>query len=192
MSDRWDDYAEGWDTNEDVIVYSEKAYESLRAVCNIQGLRVLDFGCGTGLLTEKMSAVADSIVAIDPSEKMISILENKGLANVATIQAELSRELVRDNEMLQQKFDLIVASSALAFVSDFEQTVILMSDLLKSGGCLVQWDWLSDNGGMGFSKEDITRAYSNAGFSEIAVSLPFQMASEKGVMKVIMGVGKKS
>ena len=32
MSEDWDQYAEGWDTNEDVIVYSKKAFESLTGI----------------------------------------------------------------------------------------------------------------------------------------------------------------
>ncbi len=35
MSDSWDDYADEWDTNIDVISYSEKAYKSLVREVNI-------------------------------------------------------------------------------------------------------------------------------------------------------------
>jgi len=75
MSDSWDDYAEGWGSNADVILYSEKAYESLCEVLNPEGLTILDFGCGTGLLTEKLAQPSHRVVALDPSEKMISVLK---------------------------------------------------------------------------------------------------------------------
>ena len=82
MSDSWDEYAEEWDSNADVITYSQKAYDSLCETVNPEGLDVLDFGCGTGLLTEKLSPIVSKIVAIDSSEKMISILNKKQLTNV--------------------------------------------------------------------------------------------------------------
>ena len=50
MSESWDDYADDWDTNQDVITYSEKAYDSLCQLISLDGLRVLDFGCGSGVV----------------------------------------------------------------------------------------------------------------------------------------------
>ena len=77
MSDSWDDYAKEWDVNIDAISYSEKAHETLANEVNIEGKNILDFGCGTGLLTERMSPLASNIVAIDASSKMIAILQSK-------------------------------------------------------------------------------------------------------------------
>ncbi len=190
MSDNWDDYAEGWDGNEDVIAYSVNAFKTLTDVYEVNGARVLDFGCGTGLLTEKLSPLASEVVAIDPSEKMIFVLNQKGLKNVTAIQAELSQTLVDEQESLQQGFDLIVASSVLAFIPQYQETIALLQKLLKNNGCLVQWDWYKNNEGFGFSKDDINQAYENAGFSEVSVSVPFSMQGGGGNMEVIMAVGK--
>ena len=120
MSENWDDYADGWDSNEAVNSYCLKAYESLLNTVELQGRKVLDFGCGTGLLTEKISNQASSVVAIDPSEKMISVLADKCLGNVVTIQSELTHNLIDTDENLRSGFDIIVASSALAFVPDYQ------------------------------------------------------------------------
>ncbi|OZG74485.1 methyltransferase [Hahella sp. CCB-MM4] len=191
MSDSWDDYAEGWDSNEDVISYSEKAYKTLIDIYKVSGARVLDFGCGTGLLTEKLSPHASEVVAIDPSEKMISVLNQKGLKNVTTIQAELSEALVNEEASLQQGFDLIVASSVLAFIPQYQDTIALLQRLLKKDGYLVQWDWHKHEG-FGFNRDEIEKAYTDAGLSEVLVSVPFAMVGAGGSMEVIMGVGKKT
>jgi hypothetical protein len=55
MSEGWDECADGWDSNDDVIAFSEKAFGFLSDAVNLNGLRVLDSGYGTGLLTEKIS-----------------------------------------------------------------------------------------------------------------------------------------
>jgi hypothetical protein len=44
MSDSWDDSADTWDTNNDVIYYSDKGYASLIYNINIECKRILDFG----------------------------------------------------------------------------------------------------------------------------------------------------
>lgn len=192
MSDSWDDYADGWDSNEAVVLYSNKAYESLLNIVNLDGLRVLDFGCGTGLLTEKIACKASSVVAIDPSEKMIEVLNAKQLDNVVTIPKELSKNTIASNAQLQGGFDLIVASSALAFVPDYQETLNLLKTLLKKDGVLIQWDWLkeSEGPGNGFSRELVESALAKAGFSEFSTSVPFSMEAGNDSMSVVMGVAK--
>ena len=194
MSENWDQYAEEWDTNEDVKVYSEKAYKTLLETFEIEGLNILDFGCGTGLLTEKMAPFANRILAVDSSEKMISVLKDKRLKNVITLAVNLSEETMRANEFLQVKFDLIVASSVCAFLPDFEKTLRLLKTLLTPNGHFVQWDWLETikDPGFGFTNNRIESAFINSGFQVMSISEPFSLTSKDGEMKVIMGVAKKA
>ncbi|SDJ61975.1 class I SAM-dependent DNA methyltransferase [Microbulbifer yueqingensis] len=189
----WDSYAEGWDSNSDVITYSERAFRSLAETLDCKGARILDFGCGTGLLTERLAPLASSIVALDPSGKMLAVLDAKQLGNVTTIQSSLTRELVDQNRQLQEGFDLIVASSALAFVPDYTDTVRLLAKLLNRNGRLVQWDWLKEDSGedTGFTREDIAAAFRDAGLSDIQVTVPFFMGTGENQLDVVMGTGTK-
>lgn len=194
MSDDWDDYAGDWDGNPGVIIYADHTFNTLTAECDITGLRVLDFGCGTGNLSQKMAKTAKNIVALDTSSKMISILSAKEIDNVTPLSMELSPPVIKNNEALIEKFDLIIASSVFAFVDDFEETLGLLKGLLKSGGKLLQWDWLAkdDEGDFGFSKERLELAYSNAGFKNINITQPFSLEKAHGSMKVIMCVASVS
>ena len=194
MSENWDQYAEEWDTNEDVKIYSEKAYKTLLETFEIEGLNILDFGCGTGLLTEKMAPFAHRILAVDSSEKMISVLKDKRLKNVITLAVNLSEETMRANKFLQVKFDLIVASSVCAFLLDFEKTLRLLKTLLTPNGHFVQWDWLETmkDPGFGLTNNRIESAFINSGFQVLSISKPFSLTSKDGEMKVIMGVAKKA
>ncbi|MBL7004254.1 MAG: class I SAM-dependent methyltransferase [Gammaproteobacteria bacterium] len=194
MTESWDDHADGWDSNEAVILYCQKAYEALLNIVDLEGRKVLDFGCGTGLLTERISGHANSVVAIDPSEKMISALTGKHLNNVHAINGELTQELIDNDEVLRSGFDIIVASSALAFVPDYQQTLKLLKQLLRKGGFLVQWDWLkkSEEPGIGFSEELIELALKQARFSKYSTSVPFSMESPNGSMKVVMGIAENA
>ncbi|MEM8860556.1 MAG: class I SAM-dependent methyltransferase [Chloroflexota bacterium] len=193
MSESWDQYAAGWDTNETVILYAEKAYKTLIDIINPAGLDVLDFGCGTGLLTEKIAANANHVLALDPSVKMLEVLKNKRLKNVETLSLELSQHAIKTNHFLQTQFDLIVASSVCAFVPDYEATLQLLKSLLKPKGIFVQWDWqqTESDSDFGFTKTMIETSFVNANLAVLSVSEVFSFASDKGEMQVLMGAAQK-
>ena len=86
----------------------------------------------------------------------------------------------------------MVASSALAFVPDYVTTLRLLKQLLNKGGCLVQWDWLKEEGdeGYGFTEQQIKSALTEVGFAECSTSVPFSLQSEGSALDVLMGVAK--
>jgi len=192
MSEEWDEYAENWDSNAEVITYSDNAFKTLLDAVNINGLRILDFGCGTGLLTERMSPLAKEIVALDSSVKMISTLTNKKLTNVFTVSDELTKELIRNNTLFSEKFDLIVASSVCSFLPEYEKTLSLLKLLLVKGGTFIQWDWLANesDGDFGLSSEKVESAYNTTGFKLQALKQSFILKSADGDMPVLMGIAK--
>ena len=192
MSNEWDEYAENWDVDPSVEQYAKNAFSEVLDSININGLTVLDFGCGTGALTQLMSPSVESIVAIDPSSEMIKLLDKKALNNVTSICDYLSSELVQNFPELENKFDLIVASSVCGFLPDYEMTLSLLKSLLKKDGLFVQWDWLSedDSSGMGLSEKRVKQAFLASGFVSIKVNSPFIMNSSKGNMPVLMAIGK--
>lgn len=192
LSNEWDEYAENWDVDPSVEQYAKNAFSEVLDSININGLTVLDFGCGTGALTQLMSPSVESIVAIDPSSEMIKLLDKKALNNVTSICDYLSSELVQNFPELENKFDLIVASSVCGFLPDYEMTLSLLKSLLKKDGLFVQWDWLSedDSSGMGLSEKRVKQAFLASGFVSIKVNSPFIMNSSKGNMPVLMAIGK--
>ena len=194
MGEGWDQCADGWDGNDDVIAYSEKAFSYLSDAVNLNGLIVLDFGCGTGLLTEKISPIASEVVALDPSEKMISILTDKKLPNVTTVQEELSESLIKKCILFSVKFDLIVASSVCSFLPEYEKTLALLKSLLVPVGTFIQWDWLATEGNsdFGLSRERILSAYDKAGLKLQFLAPVFSLDSPEGDMSVLMGIAKNA
>jgi len=194
LSNEWDEYAENWDVDPTVEEYAKNAFSELSDNININDLTVLDFGCGTGVLTQLMSPAVKSIVAIDPSSEMIKHLNKKSLNNVSSISDYLSKELVENLPELANKFDLIVASSVCGFLPDYESTLSLLKSLIKEGGVFVQWDWLSndDSSGMGLSEKRVKQAFVANGFVNTRINNPFIMSSSKGNMPVLMAIGKNA
>ena len=192
MSSEWDEYAEGWDSDPAVKRYAKQAFDLLARHMNIDGFRILDFGCGTGALTELMQSSALEIVAIDPSVEMIKVLEQKSFTNVMCIADYLSGDLIKSSEVLRSPFDLVVASSVCSFLPDYEGTLALLKSLIKRHGHFVQWDWQTEdlNEEFGLSKSRVSSALSKSGFNDIEVSTAFTMESQKGTAPVLMAIGK--
>lgn len=191
MKNEWDDYAEMWDSV--ASEYADKAFNELNKHINIKELRVLDFGCGTGLLSERMAPYCKEIVALDNSPKMIDILRKKNLPSVTVISELLTADLINHTSVLQKPFDLIVASSVCAFLPNYRETVQLLTALLKNGGMFIQWDWLKERSETkdGLSKEEVQKVLSKCGLNDVTISVPFEMSSPGGIMPVLMGSGVK-
>lgn len=188
MSDTWNDLASEWDSDPSVIRYTSMSYPSLVDAVNLSGLRVLDFGCGTGLLSEKIAQVAASVLAIDPASKMIDVLNAKQLPNVETVCGIVDTGFVEQCQAQGKAFDLIVASSSLGFVPDYPHTLRDLTALLAQGGKIVQWDWLKENpDDYGFTEAEIRQAFSQAKLSLLSLTQPFSLDE----MKVIMAVGQR-
>jgi 2-polyprenyl-3-methyl-5-hydroxy-6-metoxy-1,4-benzoquinol methylase len=150
-------YAKDWDIDPTVEEYAKRAFSELLDAIKLDGLTVLDFGCGTGTLTQLISPKVKSIVAIDPSSEMIKHLNKKALNNVSSISDYLSEELAQRLPELGNQFDLIVASSVCSFLPDYEETLPLLKSLLKKHGTFVQWDWLSNDksSNIGLSEKEL-------------------------------------
>jgi len=194
LDNEWDEYAQSWDVDPSVAEYAKNAFNELTKNVNIDDLTVLDFGCGTGSLTQLLSPRVNNIVAIDPSSEMINFLQKKGLTNVLPIADYLSDELRQAHPELENKFDLIVASSVCSFLPDYEATLSLLTSLLKPDATFVQWDWLSEQGAstMGLSKQRVNQALLENGFIKPTISTPFTMNSSKGNKPVLMAIAKKA
>ncbi|WP_108063955.1 class I SAM-dependent DNA methyltransferase [Poseidonibacter lekithochrous] len=190
MVNTWDDMADFWDEHEDVIMYADKAFSSLSKIYNLNGKKVLDFGCGTGLLTEKIAKIAKEVYAIDSSQKMITILEEKNISNITAYTDTLSEDFLEDNSTVFHSFDLIVASSVCVFLENYTEVLVLLKSLLKPEGTFIQWDWMTEQYkiGEGFDKGSITSTFNTVGLNNVSISNPFSLDGQE----VLMAVGLNS
>ncbi|WP_367989668.1 class I SAM-dependent methyltransferase [Vibrio sp. NTOU-M3] len=191
MATNWDEYAAEWEANQATHTYAESAFDSLTKAVSIEGKHVLDFGCGTGLMSQKLAPFAKDIVALDSSEAMIEKLDDKQLENVEPVVDVLSRGLVALHPAFRKQFDLIVASSVCGFLPNYSDVMDIVYSLLDEGGQFVQWDWLAENDSEGLTANKIERVLSSVGFNEVTISTPFEIETPEGKLKVVMGVGTK-
>ena len=192
--DTWDVLAADWDGNEDARIYAMHAFESWSrkvapSISNFANTRVLDFGCGTGLLSEKLSPLCQSIMAVDTSAKMIDVLRHKiqdsQLNNITPLVATVDEKTIRANSDHLANFGLVVASSVCSFLPDYPTTLRDIATTMLPGGIFVQWDWSSD-----MPADRIEAAFEMSGLSCVGIAEEFSMTSDGDRMPVIMGIGR--
>jgi 2-polyprenyl-3-methyl-5-hydroxy-6-metoxy-1,4-benzoquinol methylase len=194
MSDDWGDYAKEWDSP-DTRLYANQVFDTwtknvATLVPELSECRILDFGCGTGLLTEKIAPLCAQVVAVDTSDRMVDELRQKisggSLSNVTPLTIDVDSSSVKTSPELSIKFDLIVASSVCSFLPDYNSTLQVLSSLLKSGGVFAQWDWLSE-----MPVERIAGAFESAGLDSVGIETSFDMSAKGETALVVSGIGRR-
>ncbi|WP_260260575.1 class I SAM-dependent DNA methyltransferase [Vibrio intestinalis] len=193
MTIDWDEHAQNWENDPATITFAEEAFSSLVKEVDISGRHVLDFGCGTGLLSERMSQRVKDIVALDGSEAMIEQLDKKSLYNVEPVVDFLTRGLVAMHPAFRNQFDLVVASSVCGLIDNYADVSDIIYSLLEKGGYFVHWDWLASaqDEELAMSPDYVERVLTGVGFKEVTCSVPFDVSTTQGMFRVLMVVARK-
>ncbi|HCM0860178.1 class I SAM-dependent DNA methyltransferase [Vibrio parahaemolyticus] len=191
MAQDWDGLAKNWESNPATEQFAQSVFAQLQQLTQLDGIKVLDFGCGTGQLSQLLSPIVKDIVALDASEAMIEELDKKELLNVEPVVDALSRGLVAQHPAFRGQFDIVVASSVLAFVDDVESSLDIAHSLLNEGGYFVHFDWVAESEQDGFTLSRSENALSNAGFVDVEAKKVFDITSDGQTMSVLMGVGRR-
>lgn len=191
MAQDWDGLAKNWESNPATEQFAQSVFAQLQQLTQLDGIKVLDFGCGTGQLSQLLSPIVKDIVALDASETMIEELDKKELLNVEPVVDALSRGLVAQHPAFRGQFDLVVASSVLAFIDDVESSLDIAHSLLNEGGYFVHFDWVAESEQDGFTLSRSENALSNAGFVDVEAKKVFDITSDGQTMSVLMGVGRR-
>ena len=194
--DAWAEQAASWNEDPAVVAYGDAAWTSLLAAVPVgPDMRVLDFGCGTGLLTERLAQRVREVVAVDASPAMVGVLAAKALPSVRFGVAKWTPETVADDALAAEPFDLIVCASVCAFIDDYPETVVMLAERLAPNGYFVQWDWAFDPTAtepFGLTTDEITQALKDAGLEVVSVGVGFDVPIEDQHMRPLMGIGRKT
>ncbi len=190
----WDEYAATWDDDAAVRAYATGVARSLASLTEVSGLdldgaAVCDFGCGTGVLTERLASRCAHIDAIDTSPAMLGALRTKIDRNGWTHVRPLAQL-----PPTPQEYDVIMCSSVLAFVDDYPAQVKTLGRHLAAGGVFVQWDWELDpnvDEPYGLTSAEIRQALGDAGLTEVAVGVGFEAMVDGETMSPLMGSGRR-
>ena len=99
----------------------------------LSGLKILDIGCGGGLIAEPMSRLGANITGIDASEKNIKIAKAHLKKNKLKINYKCASP---ENLNQKENFDVILNLEIIEHVEDVELFMKKSSKLLKKNGLM--------------------------------------------------------
>jgi len=103
------------------------------ALTALAGKRVLDVGCGGGILSEAMARLGAAVTGIDLSEKPLKVAKLHLLESGLAVDYQLAsaEEFSVQNK---EKFDVVTCMELLEHVPDPASTVAACAALVKPGG----------------------------------------------------------
>jgi ubiquinone/menaquinone biosynthesis C-methylase UbiE len=166
-----------WDANPGrVKLANDVADAIIREAAPADNMDVLDFGCGTGLVTLRLQPLVRTIIGVDSSPGMLAVLEGKikalGLKNAGTRFVDFDK-----GGSIDGRFNLLVSSMTLHHVPDTAKLFNQWRDLLLPGGLLCFADLDAEDGSfhgdntgvfhLGFDRDHLKKLLSVSGFRDI-------------------------
>ncbi len=139
----------------------------------------MEFGCGTGLISMALAPHLKHVLAVDMSENMLAVLEDKIARNGVDNVTPRHLDLV-EGELPGERFDLIFSSMALHHVKAVDSLLGILFQLLTPGGVLALADLDAEDGGfhgdipdvfhLGFDRSDLRQMLEKKGFINVSAT----------------------
>ena len=101
----------------------------------LSGLRLLDIGCGGGILSEPLARLSAEVVGADPSQANIEAARLHAAEAGVTVdyRATTAEALADDGE----RFDVVLAMEVVEHVADLSLFVKRCAEMVKPGGLMI-------------------------------------------------------
>jgi 2-polyprenyl-3-methyl-5-hydroxy-6-metoxy-1,4-benzoquinol methylase len=173
-----------WDDNPIRVKLADDVAVAIIDECRPSSeMDVLDFGCGTGLLTLRIQPLIRSIVGVDSSRGMLDVFKNK-IQTMRLTNASAQLLEVDNGETLLGVHDLVVSNMTLHHVRDLSMLFSRFFEILRPGGRICVADIDLDGGEFhenadgvfhyGFDRDELKKTIADAGF----VDIRFRLATE--------------
>ena len=98
----------------------------------LDGLSLLDMGCGGGILAEEFARRGANVTGIDLSDKALQVARDHAAAGGLRIRYQ--RGTAEEIPVADGQFDVVVCADCLEHVHDLEQVIGQIARVLKGGG----------------------------------------------------------
>src|SRR6185295_7016878 len=101
----------------------------------LKDLRILDIGCGGGILSEPLARLGAQVTGADPAEKNIAVAKlHAEQSGVAVDYRATTAEALAD---AGERFDIVLAMEVVEHVADMKLFVARCAEMVKPGGLMI-------------------------------------------------------
>ena len=101
----------------------------------LKGLRMLDIGCGAGILSEPLARLGAEMVGADPSEENIAVASAHAEDN--GIEVDYCATTAEALAAAGETFDVVLAMEVVEHVNDVKEFVATCASMVKPGGLMI-------------------------------------------------------
>jgi 2-polyprenyl-6-hydroxyphenyl methylase/3-demethylubiquinone-9 3-methyltransferase len=101
----------------------------------LKGLRMLDIGCGGGILSEPLARLGAQMVGADPSRENIAVASAH--AQESGVAVDYRATTAEDLAAAGERFDVVLAMEVVEHVTDVDAFVAACASMVKPGGLMI-------------------------------------------------------
>lgn len=176
--------ARSWDSNNIHAQRSEAIAKNLLSRISVQpGMKALEFGAGTGILSFMLADRFSSITTMDSASEMVAVMQEKmeesPNRNLHPVLFDLTKQPYEVED-----FDFVFSQMALHHVADTQDILNRFFELLHKGGYLAIADLFTEDGSFhgagfdghnGFDAVELEEKMKKAGFQNVQTETCFIM-----------------
>ncbi|VAY87451.1 S-adenosylmethionine-dependent methyltransferase [hydrothermal vent metagenome] len=199
---KFDKLAQAWDSHptrvKGAMAFVSKIKEYLAK--DLQSKILLDYGCGTGLVSFGFAQDVKSILGLDNSSNMVDIYNDKstkiGLSNITAKLHDINTQALDINQ-----FDIVATNMTMHHIKDTNNFISTLYNSLKEDGFLCIADLKIEDGTFhsdntevehfGFDINKIKRYFKNANLKNIKVGLLEKIVKPNNSYEVFYAIGQK-
>ena len=186
----FDQAARTWDETPGRVNLAAQIGAGIRQAVQLRpDMTVLDFGCGTGLMSLALCDEVAWVTGADSSAGMLEVLQSKfqalGITNVDTRLLDNAAGLD-----FTGAYDLIVSSMTFHHVANISRILAQMYSLSAPGGYIAIAD-LDEEGGLfheepdgvyhpGFNRQALAELFQSAGYTDIKTGTVAEISKKSG------------
>ena len=202
----FDKKAASWDENPvRVELAKDIAHAISKQIVLTPEMDVMDFGCGTGLLTMQLQPHVHSITGFDSSQGMLDIFNTKisklKLYNIRALLVDLDK-----GDTLAGNYHLIVSNMTLHHIKEIQPFFDQFYNIMAPAGYLCIADLDLDKGQFhedktgvfhfGFDRATLRKSFTEAGFENVHDMIAAEVVKptlngEMGQFSVFLMTGQK-
>jgi ubiquinone/menaquinone biosynthesis C-methylase UbiE len=186
----FDERAKDWDSDPDKVERARAVANAIRTTIPLaKDMKVLEYGCGTGLLSFALQSDLGQITLADTSQGMLDVLTQK-IANAQVPNMHPVRLDLASDPLPEERYDVTYSLLTLHHIHDVNDMLVKFHDLLLPNGYLLAADLDKEDGSfhtdgttdvhLGFDRDELQKMLEDAGFRNVTFSTAYEIKKKIG------------